>query len=215
VKLTENVTAESVATKFVELTKAYKSYVFISRTSSYFIAIVYILFSLTDETIRSNYEKYGHPDGRQPVTMGIALPIWVIEGKNNIWVLGLYGLIFGFALPALVGRWWFGNQRKTKDGVDAKTAAVFFTTLKEDWGPMEVAGVLSKGFAHELPKTTGYEKALGALEGVVRSELGDKWELLTESADIKNAEDERKAIILLYAHLLRLPIEDLTLRKGE
>lgn len=34
--------------------------------------------------------------------MGIALPKWVIEGKNNIWVLGIYGIIFGGALPALV-----------------------------------------------------------------------------------------------------------------
>lgn len=34
--------------------------------------------------------------------MGIALPQWIIEGKNNIWVLGVYGLLFGGALPALV-----------------------------------------------------------------------------------------------------------------
>lgn len=36
--------------------------------------------------------------------MGIALPKWIIEGKNNIWVLGVYGLVFGGALPALVVR---------------------------------------------------------------------------------------------------------------
>jgi hypothetical protein len=34
--------------------------------------------------------------------MGIALPKWVIEGKNNIWVLGVYGILFGGALPTLV-----------------------------------------------------------------------------------------------------------------
>lgn len=34
--------------------------------------------------------------------MGIALPQWIIEGKNNIWVLGLYGLLFGGVLPLLV-----------------------------------------------------------------------------------------------------------------
>jgi Preprotein translocase subunit Sec63 len=57
---------------------------------------------LTDETIRKNWELYGHPDGRQEMSMGIALPHWIIEGKNNIWVLGIYGIIFGGALPALV-----------------------------------------------------------------------------------------------------------------
>lgn len=56
-------------------------------------------FRLTDETIRENWEKYGHPDGRQEVTTGLALPPWV---ANNIWVLAAYGLIFGGALPAIV-----------------------------------------------------------------------------------------------------------------
>lgn len=36
--------------------------------------------------------------------MGIALPQWIVEGQNNIWVLGVYGLLFGGALPALVVR---------------------------------------------------------------------------------------------------------------
>lgn len=60
--------------------------------------------SLTDETIRKNWELYGHPDGRQEVSMGLALPSWIIESKNNIWVLGIYGIVFGGALPALVVR---------------------------------------------------------------------------------------------------------------
>jgi preprotein translocase subunit Sec63 len=57
---------------------------------------------LTDEKIKENWIKYNHPDGPQTTTMGIALPKWIIEGKNNIWVLGAYGLVFGGALPALV-----------------------------------------------------------------------------------------------------------------
>jgi hypothetical protein len=61
-----------------------------------------LLPSLTDEKIKENWIKYNHPDGPQTTTMGIALPKWIIEGKNNIWVLGAYGLVFGGALPALV-----------------------------------------------------------------------------------------------------------------
>jgi translocation protein SEC63 len=52
--------------------------------------------------IKENLNKYNHPDGPQSTTMGIALPKWIIEGKNNIWVLGAYGLVFGVALPAPV-----------------------------------------------------------------------------------------------------------------
>ena len=36
--------------------------------------------------------------------MGIALPHWIVEGRNNIWVLSLYALAFGGALPLLVVR---------------------------------------------------------------------------------------------------------------
>lgn len=36
--------------------------------------------------------------------MGIALPKWIVERENNIWVLGVYGLLIGGALPALVVR---------------------------------------------------------------------------------------------------------------
>ncbi len=64
--------------------------------------LIHPVTSLTDETIRKNWEMYGHPDGRQEVSMGIALPKWIVESGNNIWVLGAYGLLFGGALPALV-----------------------------------------------------------------------------------------------------------------
>lgn len=36
--------------------------------------------------------------------MGIALPQWIIEGHNNIWVLAVYGLVFGIGLPMLLVR---------------------------------------------------------------------------------------------------------------
>lgn len=75
---------EEVEAHFVELTKAYKS--------------------LTDEEIRSNLEKFGHPDGKQEFSMGLALPTWVVASKNNFWVLGVYGVLFAGLLPMLVVR---------------------------------------------------------------------------------------------------------------
>lgn len=53
-------------------------------------------------TIRKNFQEYGHPDGRQEVTMGIALPRWIVEAHNNIWVLAFYGGLFGVGLPVAV-----------------------------------------------------------------------------------------------------------------
>lgn len=73
---------EEVESKFVELTKAYKS--------------------LTDEAIRENLAKYGNPDGPQQREDKIAIPQWVVEGKNSIWVLGSYGLVLGVGIPFIV-----------------------------------------------------------------------------------------------------------------
>ncbi|KAF9649601.1 DnaJ-domain-containing protein [Thelephora ganbajun] len=195
VKLAINQTVEEVAAKFVEITKAYKS--------------------LTDETIRGNYEKYGHPDGRQEMSMGIAIPIQFIEGKNNVWVLGLYALIFGFSLPALVGRWWFGNQKKTKDGVNAKTAASFFLSVKEEWGIDELVGVLGKGFAKELQLSSGSVNELKELELKVREGLGENWRILADAAGVRESKSAKRAFILVSAHLLRIPVTNKSLREEQ
>ena len=92
------------------------------------------------------------------------IPIQFIEGKNNVLVLGLYAPVFDFSLPALVGRWRFGNQKKIKDGVNVKTPASFFLSVKEEWGIYELAGLLGRGLANELQLGSGSENGLKELE---------------------------------------------------
>lgn len=36
------------------------------------------------------------------MSFGIALPSWIVEKENSIWVLGLYTLVFMVALPTVV-----------------------------------------------------------------------------------------------------------------
>lgn len=175
---------------------------------------------LTDETIRKNWELWGHPDGRQEMSMGIALPSWIIEGKNNIWVLGFYGLVFGGALPALVGRWWFGSQRKTKDGITNRSAAFFFKSLKDNANMQEIVGTLGKAYRWDHPlhmkHSARVDPALESLEKQIREKAGDKWESVSALTGVEGAEDgvKRRALILLYAYLLRLPIEQSDLKTG-
>ena len=69
----------------MELTKAYKS--------------------LTDEVTRENLAKYGNPDGPQQREEKIAIPRWVVEGKNGNWVLAAYGLVLGGGIPFIVVSW--------------------------------------------------------------------------------------------------------------
>lgn len=76
--------------------------------SFYFITIVKLLIkhfpfqALTDEEARRNWEKYGNPDGPGAMSFGIALPSWIVEKENSVWVLGLYALVFMVALPTAV-----------------------------------------------------------------------------------------------------------------
>lgn len=178
VKLAANQTIEAVEAYFVELTKAYKS--------------------LTDETIRRNWELYGHPDGRQEVSMGIAIPKWVVEGNNKFVVLVGYCAVIGGLLPFIVGKWWFGNKIKTKDGVLAKTAEIFFKNIKEDSAMNDVINCLGKAPVAEFPKIS----PLSDLEDTVRSNLGTKY----QGPPFQT---------LLYAHLFRIPIKDINLQRGK
>jgi translocation protein SEC63 len=58
--------------------------------------------SLTDDAIRENLRLYGNPDGVQQREEKIAIPKWVVEGKNGLWVLAVYGLSLGGGIPFLV-----------------------------------------------------------------------------------------------------------------
>jgi translocation protein SEC63 len=172
---------------------------------------------LTDEVTRENWLKYNNPDGPQQTEMGIALPPWIIEAQNNIWVLGVYGLIFGGALPALVGRWWFGSRAQTKDGVDASTAAAFFRVIKEESEMSEVVGALGQATEWDLHKSPQRKQQVDALENQIKERLGDKWTELCRRANASGPTHaaRRQALVLLYAHLLRLDVEDSTLQKGK
>lgn len=118
--------------------------------------------------------------------MGIALPSWVIETQNNIWVLGAYGLVFGIGLPYLVARWWYGTRSRTKDGLINATAQSFFQHLSEDTPPARVLALIaiSEELQDPILDKRGFgkdEAALTEMEKVVRERvvrLGERWKLI-------------------------------------
>ena len=177
VRLAVNQTLEEVESYFVEITKAYKS--------------------LTDPVIRENWEVHGHPDGRQEVSMGIAIPKWVVEGKNKFWVLFGYCAVIGGFLPVIVGKWWFGSRIKTKDGVLTKTATVVFKSLKETDDIIAILEVLGQALDVEFPDVP----PVSQLEQAVKSRLDGNYK-------------GGAAKTLLYAHLLRIPVADHKRQKG-
>lgn len=189
VKLKANETLETASNYFVELTKAYKA--------------------LTNEEIRENVRKYGHPDGRRDVTMGIAIPPWFIQ--NHTIVLGIYAVLFGGALPMLVGKWWFGNRQQTKDGIQTKSAAVFFKSVKEDSTMEDITVALTKAYQFEVPVTKAASSEVKQLEKTIDEQGGALWKSVKKA----NGGKSSTALVLVFAHFLRLPVKDSRLQKAQ
>ena len=108
---------------------------------------------LTDDEIRRNYQEYGHPDGKQEYSVGIALPKWIVESSNGYFVLAFYGLLFGVLLPAIVGRWWYGSRNLTKEGIETETAARYFRAVKESITEYDVVDILATSKEFERVST--------------------------------------------------------------
>ncbi|BGP47243.1 secretory subunit [Rhodotorula kratochvilovae] len=197
--LAENQTKEEADSHFVELTKAYKA--------------------LTDDVSRRNYELYGHPDGKQEFSSGIALPAWIVESKNSPIVIGAYALLLGVVLPVLVGRWWYGTRKLTKDGVLNSTAAKYFHALKEETTFPQLLDILASSdeFAVD-PKLLKLRKSPGKaavdeyarLVSTVREGVDGKagWEGYATWTPAK-----KRARVMIAAYLLRLPLKDTSLLK--
>ena len=195
-----NETAESLNDQFVELTKAYKA--------------------LTDEEVRNNYVQYGHPDGKQSMSIGIALPKFIITEGNGKYVLLVYGLLLGVLLPYVVGKWWYGTQTMTKERVLVASAGNLFREYEDALSEGGAVGTLSAG-----------EEYKGALKGAKGEHEIDKIEdrvLRDPSAGVSpalTAKDRaklerldggvrRKVLGLLWAYLGRVDLKDATLNDG-
>ncbi|GKZ71088.1 secretory subunit [Aspergillus niger] len=189
----KNETIEMLNERFVELTKAYKA--------------------LTDEEIRNNYIQYGHPDGKQSMSIGIALPTFIVSEGNSKYTLLVYGALLGVLLPYIVGKWWYGSQRYTKERVLVASAGNIFREYKEDITDGGIVNALSSGAEFkemlEGPKT---DAGLAKLEKKVLAE--DSTFLSPEDREVIKGLDEssrRKALALLWAYLGRVDLEDTTL----
>ncbi|WFD35277.1 secretory subunit [Malassezia cuniculi] len=181
VEVSGNQTKAEIESYYIEITKAYKS--------------------LTDEETRENLLRYGHPDGRQELSLGIALPKWVVESHNNVWVLSAYGLVLGVGLPLLVARWWYGSRSRTKDGVLNATALMYFRRLKKDTSAREVLGLLAD--SAEMQEIAAKCPALEPLSAKVL----DAYEEVYGTRDLFDdaSPAQRSALTVLGAYMLRVP----------
>ncbi|KAL8715519.1 MAG: hypothetical protein Q9220_000855 [cf. Caloplaca sp. 1 TL-2023] len=193
----KNETVEDINEYWVELSKAYKA--------------------LTDEEVRNNYIQFGHPDGKQSFSIGIALPKFIVTEGNGKYVLLVYGLLLGVLLPYVVGKWWYGTQKMTKEKVLLASAGKLFKEYKDDLTDGGVVNALTCGEEYQdALKGSKAEAGLGKVEKKV-SESPDFHQGSTGlvSSDQKTLEKSdgtrRKALALLWAYLGRVKLDGATL----
>ncbi|ORX76501.1 DnaJ-domain-containing protein [Basidiobolus meristosporus CBS 931.73] len=188
--------AEEAESKFVEITKAYKV--------------------LTDDEIRKNYEEFGHPDGRQSMSLGIALPSWLVESGNSFFVLAIYGGLFGVLLPLYVGRWWYKSLRYTKDRILNQTMATYFKQLTDDISLRGMVDLLSTSaeFKEEvLLKPTDAVEVPKLIRSIEQT-LQDRGEVYLKSKKY-SAPYCVKAHALITAYINRVPVQDAGLAEDQ
>jgi len=195
---TKNETIQDINDQWVELTKAFKT--------------------LTDEDIRKNYELYGHPDGKQSFSIGIALPTFLVSESYGKYVLLLYGGILGVLLPYLLGSWWYGTQRMTKENILLSTAGKLFKEYKEEMSSSSIVSVLSAG--DEYAEVRNGSRASSGLSTVEKNVLATHTSLKLTQEDrsqLESLDDEtrRKTLSLLWAYLGRIDLGDASLNEGE
>ncbi|XP_043204144.1 translocation protein SEC63 homolog [Amphibalanus amphitrite] len=179
--------------KFVKINKAYQA--------------------LTDDIARRNWELYGNPDGPGVMNFGIALPSWIVQKENSIWVLGVYTLVFMIALPTVVGIWWYNSIKFSGDQVLLDTTQLYFYFFHKTPHMMlrRVLMVLSASLEFER----GHNSEVQMRES-------DNFEvplLIKRLPNLGENNKERplcfeysvKARCLLHAHLTRLPLPPATL----
>lgn len=87
--------------------------------------------ALTNEEAMENWKNYGNPDGPGVTHFGIALPKWIVEKQNSVWVLGAYLLVFMVILPIAVGTWWYRSIQFSSEQILMDTARLYNMFLQK------------------------------------------------------------------------------------
>ncbi|KAH8322239.1 translocation protein SEC63 homolog [Drosophila kikkawai] len=171
--------------------------------------------ALTDDVAKENYEKYGNPDGPGAMSFGIALPSWIVEKENSVWVLGLYGLVFMVAMPSAVGVWWYRSIRFSGDKVLLDTTQMYFYFIHK------TPHMLLKRALMVLAASLEFDKRHNSQVQERQSDNDEVPALIRQLPNLNEKCKEHplcrmysiKARAILHAHLGRMPLNPETLER--
>ncbi|KAK8950114.1 Chaperone protein dnaJ 15 [Platanthera guangdongensis] len=156
--------------------------------------------ALTDPVSRENYEKYGHPDGRQGLEMGIALPQFLLNfdgASGGILLLGIVGVCI--LLPLIIAVIYLSRSAKyTGNYVMHQTLSTYFYFMKPSLAPSKVMDVFIKAAEYvEMPIRRSDTEPLQRLFVAVRSEL---------NLDLKNIKTEQAKFWKQHPALVKMEL---------
>lgn len=138
-----------------------------------------------------------------------------MEG-NGKYVLLLYGALLGVLLPYIVGKWWYGSQRYTKERVLVASAGNIFREYKDDITDGGIVSALSSGEEFkEMLEGARAESGLAKLETRVLAN-DSSFLSVKDRETLKQLDNSsrRKALALLWAYLGRIDLGDSSLDAG-
>lgn len=172
--------------------------------------------ALTDEAAKENYIKYGHPDGRQAVSISVALPEWFFNKDKEAAPAILLTLLFGgIVLPLGMAAWYMKKSKKNVgfDEVMPETQQLYM------FGPFNIKqqGNVAKVMETMCCALEFINLQLGKDDGnALMNELRPQvYPYQQEVGDVQKSPFYQKrptgvvkAHLLLYGHLCRVPIPD-------
>eukprot|EP00903_Cladosiphon_okamuranus_P005360 g5354.t1 len=76
-----------------------------------FMKIAKAYEALTDPQAKENWDKYGNPDGKQPMEVSIALPTFLLEKEHHNTILIIYLIAMVVIIPSIVAMWYARSKK--------------------------------------------------------------------------------------------------------
>ncbi|KAL3521572.1 hypothetical protein ACH5RR_019721 [Cinchona calisaya] len=164
--------------------------------------------ALTDPISRENFEKYGHPDGRQGFQIGIALPQFLLNnngGSGGMLLLSIVGVVI--LLPLVMAVVYLSRSSKyTGNYIKRETLATYFQLMKPLLASRKVVDIfLEADEFKSIPVRRTDEEPIQKLFAIVRNDLNlDQKNLKQEETKFwKQHPALVKAELLIQVHLTR------------
>ncbi|KAF5207945.1 Translocation protein sec63-like protein [Thalictrum thalictroides] len=170
------------------------------EANKYFVEFIAKAYqALIDPISRENFEKYGHPDGRQGFQMGIALPQFLLNidgASGGILLLGIVGVCILFPLVAAV-IFLSRSSKYTGNNVMHQTLSTYYYFMKPSLAPRSELNLDLKNSKQEQAKFWKQHPAL------VKTELLVQTQLTRETADLSSVlQDDFRHVLELAPRLL-------------